>query len=73
MGTSWHLQMACIFALVVYIWWVRIYQEYLVGKDVYGQSEDEGCLGMLQGCAGHAVCGGGTMEESTRFFWEDFA
>ena len=40
-----------------------------MGKDVYCQSEDESCLGMLQGCVEHEVCGGGTIEENTCFFW----
>ena len=42
------------------------YLSVTVGKDLYGQSEGEGCLGMLQGCVEHEVCSGGMMEENTR-------
>ena len=45
------------------------YFSVTVGKDLYGQSEGGSCLGMLQGCVEHEVCGRGAMEKSTCFFW----
>ena len=43
-----------------------------MGTDLYGQSEGESCLGMLQGCVEHEACGGDTMEENTCFFWRAY-
>ena len=40
-----------------------------LGKDLYGQSEGESCLGILRGCVEHEVCGGDMTEEHTCFFW----
>ena len=34
------------------------YFSVAVGKDLYSQSEDGSCPGMLQGCVEHEVCGG---------------
>ena len=47
------------------------YFSVTLGTDLYGQSEDESCLGMLQGCAcvEHGVRGGDKTEENTCFFW----
>ena len=46
------------------------YFSVTLGKDLYGQSEGESCLGMLQGCVEHEVCGGDITEENTCFFGE---
>ena len=48
---------------------VRYFSAAVV-KDMYGQSEDRTCLGMLQGCVEHEVCREDMMEESTCFFWK---
>ena len=45
------------------------YFSVTVGKDLYGQSEGGSCLGMLQGCVEHEVCGEDMKEENTCFFW----
>ena len=45
------------------------YFSVTLGKDLYGQSEGGSCLGMLQGCMGHEVCGRDMTEENTCFFW----
>ena len=45
------------------------YFSVALGKDLYGQSEGGSCLGMLQGCVEHEVCGEDMKEENTCFFW----
>ena len=45
------------------------YFSVTLGKDLYGQSEGGSCLGMLQGCVEHEVCGEDMTEENTCFFW----
>ena len=45
------------------------YFSVTLGKDWYGQSEGGSCLGMLQGCVQHEVCGEDMTEENTCFFW----
>ena len=40
-----------------------------LGKDLHGQSEEESCSGMLQGCVERVVGGGDMTEENTCFFW----
>ena len=44
------------------------YFSVTLGKDEYGQSEGGSCLGMLQGCVEHEVCGGDMKKENTCFF-----
>ena len=41
------------------------YFSVTLGKDLYGQSEGESCLGMLQGGVEHEVCGGDITKENT--------
>ena len=71
MGRSWYL----------YVYGGRVYCSYhpgvvgryfsvTLGKDLYGQSEGESCLGMLQGCVEHEVCGGDMTKENTCSFGE---
>ena len=47
------------------------YFSVMLGTDLYSQSEDESCLGMLQGyvCVEHEVCSRDTTEGNTCFFW----
>ena len=40
----------------------------MVGKDLYGQTKDGICLGMLQGCVEHEVCGEGMIGGGILFF-----
>ena len=67
-----YLQMARVCAPIIRAWWAVTFPlrwaAGRLGRDLYRQSEDESCLGMLQGCVEHEVCGRGTMEESTCFF-----
>ena len=52
--------MARIYALIIRAWWAATFLSKnfcyagQLGKDLYGQSEDAGCLGILQGCVEHA-------------------
>ena len=62
--------MACVFALIIRAWWPGRYFSVTLGKDLYGQSEGESCLGMLQGWVEHEICGEDMTEESTCFSGE---
>ena len=58
MGRSWYLRRALVLpgiALIIRAWWARRYFSVTLGKDLYGQSEDGSCLGMLQGSAEHLI------------------
>ena len=57
MGRSWYLRRALVvpvLALIIRAWWA-VFSSVVVGKDLYGQSEDGSCLGMLQGSAEHLI------------------
>ena len=57
MGRSWYLRRALVLpgiALIIRAWWAVTFPVG-VGKDLYGQSEGESCLGMLQGSVEHLI------------------
>ena len=72
MGRSWHLQRALVLPVIgsYHPGMVGCYFSVTLGKDWYGQSEGGSCLGMLQGCVEHEVCGEDMTEENTCFFGE---
>ena len=71
MGRSWYLRRALVVPVLCsyHPGVVGRYFSVTLGKDWYGQSEGGSCLGMLQGCVEHEVCGEDMTEENTCFFW----
>ena len=73
MGRSWYLRRVLVvpvLALIIRAWWAGRYFSVTLAKDLYGQSEGESCLGMLQGSVEHPihVGGGDILKENTGFF-----